>query len=296
MVDFFGILFKLRRGIKRRFFGLFNYRPASFPYISGDTFRRIADFVYEKDVKFDPKKIYDKAIVFLDINFIDEYFKNVHQEIDKKYVLITHNGDVDLDFVLVEKYLDNKIIHWFGQNVLVADKRLTPIPIGLENKHYYNNGITSYFDEIIGRKIEKKNRILFGFNISTNPKERQSAYDVLVKSNLADEIEGWPISRKYLEKLFQYRFVASPPGNGTDCHRTWEALYLGIIPIVKRSVLTEHFFNKGLPLWIIDDWEELNGVDDEFLEAKFNLLKDRFGSGFLFMDFWESEIYKISKG
>ena len=30
-----------------------------------------------------------------------------------------------------------------------------------------------------------------------------------------------------------FAFVASPSGNGLDCHRTWEALLLRSIPIVK---------------------------------------------------------------
>ena len=32
-------------------------------------------------------------------------------------------------------------------------------------------------------------------------------------------------------------FTLSPPGFGLDVHRTWEALYLGLIPIVWKSPL-----------------------------------------------------------
>jgi hypothetical protein len=41
----------------------------------------------------------------------------------------------------------------------------------------------------------------------------------------------------YLDDMARCRWVLSPPGNGVDCHRTWEALYLGVTPIVLR---TEH--------------------------------------------------------
>jgi hypothetical protein len=38
-----------------------------------------------------------------------------------------------------------------------------------------------------------------------------------------------------LYEKINYAFVASPYGGGPDCHRTWEALILGCIPIVKSS-------------------------------------------------------------
>ena len=58
------------------------------------------------------------------------------------------------------------------------------------------------------------------------------------------------------ERNRAYPFWLSPRGNGIDCHRTWEALYLDIIPVVWNSslnVLYEH-----LPVLIINDYDELN--------------------------------------
>ena len=50
-------------------------------------------------------------------------------------------------------------------------------------------------------------------------------------------------------------FTLSPAGNGLDCHRTWEALLLGSIPVVLRSPLDELF--AELPVVIVDDWSEV---------------------------------------
>jgi hypothetical protein len=54
----------------------------------------------------------------------------------------------------------------------------------------------------------------------------------------------------------KYAFVLSPHGNGLDCHRTWEALCLGCIPIVKTSALDPMYV--GLPVLILDDWYQAN--------------------------------------
>ncbi|MGK4301821.1 hypothetical protein, partial [Klebsiella pneumoniae] len=41
----------------------------------------------------------------------------------------------------------------------------------------------------------------------------------------------------YLIDLSESYFVLSPPGMGQDCYRTWEAIFMGSIPIVKSSTL-----------------------------------------------------------
>ncbi len=284
------LLFRFRRGLERRFMNFFNLRPTSYPYVSGDTFRDITDFIYEKNKKFDPKKVSNRAIIFVDIKLIDDYFKEIHPQIKEKYILITHNGDNEINEVMISKYLDNKIIHWFGQNVSVINNKVTPIPIGLENRYFCNNGITSYLDKIIDKKTEKRNRILFGFSISTNPKERQPAYDVLSKLDSADKIAGWPTPKEYFNKLAQYKFVASPPGNGLDCHRTWEAMYLGVIPIVKRSVAIKYFKNLGLPLLIIDNWSEIAKLDESDLRNLAEEIKKNSKTESLYFDYWKKQI------
>jgi hypothetical protein len=55
--------------------------------------------------------------------------------------------------------------------------------------------------------------------------------------------------------MVRYKYVLSPHGNGLDCHRTWEALALGCIPIVKTSPLDPLF--DGLPVLIVQDWSHI---------------------------------------
>jgi len=68
---------------------------------------------------------------------------------------------------------------------------------------------------------------------------------------------------KIYERNRQYPFWLSPRGAGIDCHRTWEALYLDIIPIVWNSSL--NILYENLPVVIINDYKELN---ERFLYEK----------------------------
>ncbi|CAF3683834.1 unnamed protein product [Rotaria socialis] len=68
----------------------------------------------------------------------------------------------------------------------------------------------------------------------------------------------------------QYPFWLSPRGNGIDCHRTWEALYLDIIPIVWNSSL--NILYEHLPVLIIDDHRTLT---EAFLQKKLQEITEK---------------------
>ena len=49
--------------------------------------------------------------------------------------------------------------------------------------------------------------------------------------------------------------MMSPPGNGVDCHRTWEAIALGAVPVVLRSALASTLVDAA-PIVAVTSWEE----------------------------------------
>jgi hypothetical protein len=184
-----------------------------------------------------------------------------------------------------------KVINWFSQNVAVSHPRLIPLPIGLENLDHYNHGIPAIFNKLSAQVIKRKPAILYGFSISTNIKERSKALKLLSQLPLAESIPARLNSTAYLRQLQSYMFVASPPGNGIDCHRTWEAMYLGVVPIVLRSKATEFFAKQHLPVWIINDWSELNSVTSQQLKQKYKKLKPLFKSQSLWFSYWKNVIH-----
>ena len=73
--------------------------------------------------------------------------------------------------------------------------------------------------------------IIFDHMTMGSNKERQ-----LAKSGVAcaKPVHLPHMPRKELWAQYRkYRFGVSPRGNGLDCHRTWEMLYFGMIPIVE---------------------------------------------------------------
>lgn len=293
------ITWRIKRKIMKTLIGnSSNPHPASFPYITGDGFRSFAAHRYERGTRLDPEKVMPKEIVFVQGDLLRTFFEMIHPQIKHPYILITQNADTNIDHSYC-KYIDRKIIHWFAQNVVAVHEKITPIPIGLECLYHHNFGVPKVFDAAVKKSISKataatrKSRIIFKFNIKSNPEERQPAYDFLSRFPLADELTGWPHPKKYLESLMSYRFVASPRGNGEDCHRTWEAMLVGTVPIVMKSVASDFFSKIGLPLLAIDSWDDITTLSEYDLKAKYDLILAKANRDPLYMDYWQNLI--ISK-
>ena len=69
---------------------------------------------------------------------------------------------------------------------------------------------------------------------------------------------GWLSKDRMLEEYARAQFVASPWGGGLDCHRTYEALAMGAIPIVRSSGPLDASF-AAQPVLIVDDWADVCG-------------------------------------
>jgi hypothetical protein len=84
---------------------------------------------------------------------------------------------------------------------------------------------------------------------------RQEAYDQIPKELVYYEPHNIPRLASWNRQI-EYAFVVSPPGEGLDCHRTWEALCLGCIPIMISTPLDGLF--EGLPVLIVKKWSDVN--------------------------------------
>ena len=110
----------------------------------------------------------------------------------------------------------------------------------------------------------------------TNREEREKC--TTIASQLACRKLQHATPLEYRKALSESKFVLSPAGNGYDCHRTWEAMYLGAIPILRRA--NWPFTNKSLPVLLVDEWDDLLGLDLSVITVPRNLNWSE--------DFWNS--------
>jgi hypothetical protein len=290
------MIFKIKTFIRRLFVKLFNInRPTSYPFITGDSFRSMSQHVFDGISDMKPELVEKNDIVFVRSDFLVEFFEKKHPSIKNEYILISHNADADItqDY---EKYIDNKIIHWFAQNLTFKNGKISPLPIGVTNYHYVNTLGKGKIDSLsrfinIKNSVEKiKDKISFGFHFSKTcfvPRslERMALDKKLGGDSNFDRINTADQS-EYFNKLIKYYFTVSPEGMGTDCYRIWESFYLGVVPIVKRSVITEYYKEISLPVFIIDDWNEMEKIFKNGLVTEYDKLKAEFNNKAIYINYW----------
>ena len=103
-------------------------------------------------------------------------------------------------------------------------------------------------------------------------------------------------AENYFNSLKDYKFIISPEGNGIDCHRHYEALLSGCIPICEYNKKTEEKY-KDLPILYTKDYSE---ITEDYLKSKYHkMLYKHYNFEKLFISYYrnkiQSKIYKQSK-
>lgn len=244
--------------------------------ICGDFFENLADFSFGSSIPnsslnnfktIDIKTIDDFVVNFnknrFPIFFVNSdrvtFFLDIVKDYEKKIILISHNGDLTFNEDIV---LPPCIKHWFGQNInFTNNSRVTSIPIGLERDAWFPYKRPIILD-FINKKSNKNNLLYCNFNQSTNPR----------RSFIKDYFKNkhWCLSREnieyrdYIADINSSKFVISPNGNGIDCHRTWEILYSGSVPILEKSPCIINTY-KDFNTIIVDNFLD---VTEELLETQ----------------------------
>lgn len=227
-------------------------------------------------------------------NFVEQYLPRIRFPI----VLVSGDSDTtvpdDLSPFIVKHILSHPMIRvWYSQNCTRPSDKLRQIPIGLyfhvifqppkwvpvtESIEVYENYIRT-----LSKNTIRQTLCFCNFQFLTNTRYGQDRIDALSKipkhlvymqPKQISSMDTWRL-------VSTFKYVVSPHGNGIDCHRTWEALALGCIPIVKTSVLDPLF--KGLPVLIVKDWSDISSILlDTFVPETYAMEK-------LSMEYWLSE-------
>lgn len=266
------------------------------------------------------------AVKLGDIVYVCNYALNhfvftVLPKIQVPFVLVSGDSDNEIPNSILQAsrvlLTSPKVLHWFCQNFVpenekFSNPKITPIPIGLDYHTMAQN--SSSWGPKISPKVQEEEimnliknnskplsqripKIYSTFHFFLNRGDRQEAYYQIPKHLI--DYEPNQISRLETHtRQIEYAFVASPYGGGPDCHRTWEALLLGCIPIIKRDKIDSLFENEEykLPVLLVDKWSDIN---EELLKntiEKFNKVVKPFHElPQLQLKYWTDKFEKISQ-
>jgi len=223
------------------------------------------------------------CVIFCKMNFMDQMF-NLLQSSPYNHILISNNSDYPVTQQWVD-ILPHNIKTWYAVNLVVKDDRLIHIPIGLERA--LGGGISSDYTQVEKNIGKTKTKLVY---MNHSDRNNMSVRKPITHkfSNVDWVTHDEQVSyADYMSHLSDHKFTLSPNGYGIDCHRTWEALYVGTIPILNDSLLAREFA-KHLPILIVDDMlsiteEFLNNVYEDFNKKEYDL-------SLLSFDYWKTTI------
>lgn len=267
-------------------------RTPAFPFVSGDTFRAACDRVIDESHHV-TAPIRAGQTVFVATKYSDQLLRSAEMsdaEMLKSSVsVIIHNGDFPPSMDRMRELASTFSSVW-SVNVTSELRALgiRPVPIGLENAHWKGTGQPHLFPLPAERNSlvslsGRRNLVFASFRCSTNPGVREPLRSQVLSRGWT-WLEPTRDSNRYLQGLRDSTFVLSPQGNGLDCHRTWEALYWGAVPVVARGTLLPDLV-ESLPILEVPSWDDFFHLDDAELVAVAARMTHRSIEG-AYMPYW----------
>ena len=287
-------------------------RGDAYPLYTQDTMRNIADHLFDASTGWavaatQGPKVKACDLVYSTLRPTKDFLHHVHRRIRVPYMLISDTADEPIThYHAVDALLHSQTLrHWWAvDNEVLDSPKMSSVPLGVMDSFEigvkgkpqtvtFDANIGSYLGTILAAQSQPKTLWLMMQMSITHPERRRVR--AMFKAGwgsagirLTPEMPTEMNVREYLMQLGKHRFVLSPRGNGLDAHRTWEALLVGAIPIVRSSALNPLY--SQLPVLIVRDWSDVSPQLLQSFLTNFSIRKPLYHYEKLFADYWLGQI------
>lgn len=241
---------------------------------------------------------------------ISYFAEHVLGMISAPFILVTGDSDLPINVSTLGQSLEillssPKLLRWYAQNKDLQHPNIQSLPIGINIHNLWSNPlewgggfILPAMQELQLKTIAeeastfslRKPKIFCNWHFSIDRADRKQCLEQIDHSLCYFQEKPLPMAQSW-QLQSQFQFVLSPHGAGLDCHRTWEALILGCVPIIKSSSIDDLF--NDLSVIIVNNWSEINS---EFIEqAVMALQEKKSNTEKLFMHYWKAIIKRQPK-
>jgi hypothetical protein len=226
-------------------------------------------------------KMFDNMSIYVCSDLLSFFVNNILQKINKKFILVSGDSDLCVPIEALNNDQINRLINsqylikWYAQNTRLQNhNKIKQLPIGLDYHTILNDPQHKWKLPKEGHLPIEQEKVLIHIRENSKkfyeriPKiyanftkdndrfgDRKKSLEIIPKHLLQINTQFVPRTINWMN-ISKFTFVLSPFGIGMDCHRTWEALCLNSIPIIKAPNF-KHLF-EDLPVLVIDEWNEIN--------------------------------------
>jgi hypothetical protein len=221
-------------------------------------------------------------------NFAQEFVQHELPKIKAPFKVIFCHGDCPVSMLWdsISKIVESKyLVNIYSVNADLPHEHIHPIPIGLDyHTHFFSKHeqpivqeqqLIRIRDKLIptdqrplriysNAHLNKTDEPPIGAPLHNFPGGRARLQTLCDKNPLVYFEPSLIPRQKVWEKHGEYLFILSPPGNGLDCHRTWEAMILGSIPILIHTPLDPLY--EDLPVVFVQQWEDMKDITEKRLQ------------------------------
>ena len=267
--------------------------------VSGLAFHKICKWSFDPryPLNFNYNELKDGDRVFLNLDYFEHFVQQLKtSNLKKKFILFTHNSDKSFTqqhYDIIKDY----VYRVYPINNVCENKNVITIPLAFQD--YPSNHFKLIVELLLKHKsVEKQHLIYMNFSIQTNPEKRQLCFDTFNKYEWVTKKSG--VSKEeFMNDILLSKYVLSPEGTGIDCHRIYEAIACGTIPIIKKSKTAMDTFYRKLPVILVEDWDE---ITEESLKNDYDIYKKTLddwlesNKGWIKPEFWIQKLHFVSFG
>lgn len=191
---------------------------------------------------------------------------------EMKFIIFTNLEDTPLDEYIFNSIPTN-VIRICAANSMVWGDKVIPAPYGVQRTMSYNDDRIQVLQSYMTKeKMPTSFRLLY-VGINENSHEERKGLTEKFIDNPWATVETERVNfETYLDRMWRCKFVLCPRGNAIDCHRNWETVYMGRVPVMKKNPFLEELYAPYPVLWV-DDYSEVTEqllLDNNqlFLEAQ----------------------------
>ena len=259
-------------------------------------------------------KMFNGMSIYVCSELLSFFVNKILPYLTHTFVLATGDSDLCVPKNALSKkqtliLLKSKLLlKWYTQNSRIEENyKIVQMPIGLDYHTIFNypkcpwrlpeeGNLPKQQEEILLNIIkeskpfyERNNNIYVNFTVKNDRFfQRQLSLDTIPRELMEINTAFIPRTKTW-KNMINYSFVLSPTGVGLDCHRTWEAICLGCIPIVCVKEFKTMF--KELPVLIVNNWTE---VTKDLLENTIKDFKNRtFNKDKILLQYWTTQINRF---
>jgi hypothetical protein len=166
----------------------------------------------------------------------------------RPFVMVTHNENVPIDPRQEQQILSMpNLVAWFAPQISGRHPKLHHVPLGIANSGHEYGNVDTILTVRENCPVRDRNCLLLSPSDSMQESVRCKALTA-TKSPTA--------FRDRLALIARHAYCICPSSAcGPDSHLFWEALYVGTVPVVRRSAWAEAW-REWVPMAIVDEWSE----------------------------------------